>query len=100
MHGWPDHGTPKHARKLLDFWKMVKARQPPRRHVPETQETLSAPILVHCSAGVGRTGAYVLMETLINCVEAQMPVNCIEVVRLLREQRMAMVCMIRSSSHK
>jgi protein tyrosine phosphatase len=55
------------------------------------QETLSAPVLVHCSAGVGRSGAYILMETLIGLMEAETPIRVIDIVQNLREQRMAMV---------
>lgn len=40
MHGWPDHGTPKHTRRLLEFWRDVRQRLPPRRLVTETQVSL------------------------------------------------------------
>ncbi len=48
LHGWPDHGTPKDARKLIDFWKRIQSidNDVGRMH--------NSPLLVHCSAGIGR----------------------------------------------
>ncbi|XP_026734013.1 uncharacterized protein LOC113498263 [Trichoplusia ni] len=49
---WPDHGTPRHPLAVLPF---VKAAG---KH-PST-------VLVHCSAGVGRTGTYIVLDAQLN----------------------------------
>jgi hypothetical protein len=51
MHGWPDHGTPKHTRRLLEFWRDVRQRLPPRRLVTETQVSRQTKVLRACFCG-------------------------------------------------
>lgn len=43
---WPDHGVPPLVRPLLDMVRLVR----------DTQASETLPVLVHCSAGCGRTG--------------------------------------------
>lgn len=43
---WPDHGVPDHPAPFLQFLRRVRNMNPPE----------AGPIVVHCSAGVGRTG--------------------------------------------
>lgn len=50
--GWPDHGVPETACDVIEFLRAVKR---------ET-ETNTAPILVHCSAGIGRTGTFMAID--------------------------------------
>eukprot|EP00045_Choanoeca_perplexa_P009802 m.95838 g.95838 ORF g.95838 m.95838 type:complete len:641 (+) comp15032_c0_seq1:203-2125(+) len=51
---WPDHGVPNTSLEILSFRDEVY-----RRHNPKT------PLLIHCSAGVGRTGTYIAIDTLV-----------------------------------
>ena len=52
---WPDHGVPLTTAELLGFRNAVKrATQDP-----------AAPIIIHCSAGVGRTGTYIAIDNLV-----------------------------------
>jgi len=50
--GWPDHGVPETARDVIEFLRAVK----------EETGTSKAPILVHCSAGIGRTGTFMAID--------------------------------------
>jgi len=49
------------------------------------------PILVHCSAGIGRTGVLILMETALCLIESNQPVFPLDIVRQMREQRLGMI---------
>ncbi|XP_037876726.1 uncharacterized protein LOC101747207 isoform X2 [Bombyx mori] len=49
---WPDHGTPRHPLAVLPFVRAASAH-------PST-------VLVHCSAGVGRTGTYIVLDAQLN----------------------------------
>ncbi|KAF6209440.1 hypothetical protein GE061_015187, partial [Apolygus lucorum] len=49
------------------------------------------PTVVHCSAGIGRTGVLILMETALCLIEANQPVYPIEIVTNMRDQRAMMV---------
>ncbi|KAK6751655.1 hypothetical protein RB195_003210 [Necator americanus] len=50
--GWPDHGVPDTVFPLLTFMN----------YVAEIHST--GPIVVHCSAGVGRSGSYILVDSM------------------------------------
>ena len=57
FNGWPDYGVPKDLHNLVGFIENV-------RSVMLTKDT-NCPIVVHCSAGVGRSGTYIALDTLI-----------------------------------
>lgn len=48
---------------------------------------VAAPAIVHCSAGVGRTGALILMDHALALLRHAQPVYPLDIVRCLREQR-------------
>uniref|UniRef100_G1R407 protein-tyrosine-phosphatase n=1 Tax=Nomascus leucogenys TaxID=61853 RepID=G1R407_NOMLE len=52
---WPDHGVPCYATGLLGFVRQVKFLNPPE----------AGPIVVHCSAGAGRTGCFIAIDTIM-----------------------------------
>ncbi|KAH8854614.1 Tyrosine-protein phosphatase non-receptor type 11 [Schistosoma japonicum] len=83
---WPDHGTPSDPSCVLDFMHDISARHD---SIPG-----SGPIVVHCSAGIGRTGAFIVIDMLINYIKT-MGLNCdIDISRTIqavREQRSGMV---------
>nr|CDS20654.1 receptor type tyrosine protein phosphatase [Echinococcus granulosus] len=74
---WPDHGVPNHPAPLLMFLRRVNAE-----FVPD-----AGPIIVHCSAGVGRTGAYIVLDILLQQMHHENAVNVLAVVTQLRSQR-------------
>ncbi|KAM5127151.1 tyrosine-protein phosphatase non-receptor type 21-like, partial [Mantella aurantiaca] len=65
---WPDHGHPEDLKGFLSYLEEI---QSVRRHTNSTNDpnTPNPPVLVHCSAGVGRTGAVILSEVMIACLE-------------------------------
>ncbi|XP_046553370.1 receptor-type tyrosine-protein phosphatase T-like isoform X2 [Haliotis rubra] len=73
---WPDHGVPDTS-ALLEFMWRVKATT---RH--QTQ-----PIIVHCSAGIGRTGTYIAIESLVGQAAAEGFVDVVSFVSNMRGQR-------------
>ncbi|XP_069075697.1 tyrosine-protein phosphatase non-receptor type 3 isoform X2 [Pleurodeles waltl] len=77
---WPDHGVPDDSSDFLDFVNCVREKR-----------VESEPILVHCSAGIGRTGVLVTMETAMCLIESNQPVYPLDIVRQMRDQRAMMV---------
>ncbi|XP_013013571.2 receptor-type tyrosine-protein phosphatase V-like [Cavia porcellus] len=80
---WPDHGIPEAPGSLLAFVELV------HEHARATQGT--RPILVHCSAGVGRTGTFVALSRLLQQLEAEQAVDVFNVVYTLRLHRPLMI---------
>ena len=78
--GWPDHGVPKFATSLISFIRRLR----------EHHNTHSA-MLVHCSAGVGRTGAFILLDSMLERMMSEKTVNVYEFLTHMREQRVHMV---------
>ncbi|RMC15785.1 hypothetical protein DUI87_07989 [Hirundo rustica rustica] len=77
---WPDHGVPDDS---MDFLEFVTCMRPKR--------VKNEPVLVHCSAGIGRTGVLVTMETAMCLIERNQPVYPLDIVRRMRDQRAMMV---------
>eukprot|EP00794_Sanderia_malayensis_P007980 gene7980-8837_t len=81
---WPDHGVPAFPTSLLSFRRRFRQLFP-------YDAQRAKPVIVHCSAGVGRTGAFIAVDTLINLIERQRLVDVFSYVNLLRLQRRDMV---------
>jgi len=79
---WPDHGVPNDYQSFVDFILEIRELRKAHRQTP---------ILVHCSAGIGRTGVVILMETSLCLIEHHQQVNPLEIVRQMREQRLGMI---------
>uniref|UniRef100_A0A8C0KIB2 protein-tyrosine-phosphatase n=1 Tax=Canis lupus dingo TaxID=286419 RepID=A0A8C0KIB2_CANLU len=78
---WPDHGVPCYATGLLGFVRQVKFLNPPE----------AGPIVVHCSAGAGRTGCFIAIDTMLDMAENEGVVDIFNCVRELRAQRVNLV---------
>ncbi|CAL1575975.1 unnamed protein product [Knipowitschia caucasica] len=86
---WPDHGCPEDFKGFLTYLEEI---QSVRRHTNSISDPKSSsPVLVHCSAGVGRTGVVILSEVMIACLEHNQAVQVHAVLQELRKQRMLMV---------
>ncbi|XP_078247663.1 receptor-type tyrosine-protein phosphatase mu isoform X7 [Pogona vitticeps] len=79
--GWPDHGVPYHATGLLGFVRQVKSKSPPN----------AGPLVVHCSAGAGRTGCFIVIDIMLDMAEREGVVDIYNCVRELRSRRVNMV---------
>ncbi|XP_008395633.1 receptor-type tyrosine-protein phosphatase kappa isoform X7 [Poecilia reticulata] len=79
--GWPDHGVPYHATGLLSFIRRVKMSNPPS----------AGPIVVHCSAGAGRTGCFIVIDIMLDMAEREGVVDIYNCVKALRSRRINMV---------
>ncbi|XP_028601411.2 phosphatidylinositol phosphatase PTPRQ isoform X2 [Podarcis muralis] len=78
---WPEHGVPETTASLVHFVKLIRAS---RAHD-------STPIVVHCSAGVGRTGVYIALDHLTQHINDHDFVDIYGLVAELRSERMCMV---------
>ncbi|XP_053456964.1 tyrosine-protein phosphatase non-receptor type 21 isoform X2 [Nycticebus coucang] len=87
---WPEHGCPEDIKGFLSYLEEI---QSVRRHTNSTSEPKSPnpPLLVHCSAGVGRTGVVILSEIMIACLEHNEVSDIPRVLDMLRQQRMMLV---------
>jgi len=85
---WPDHNVPPSTAAYLDLSRQVDESNPGR-----------LPIIVHCSAGIGRSGTFCTVHSIVEKLKRDLdadpprePVfNIVNTVLHLREQRPGMV---------
>ncbi|XP_039985705.1 protein tyrosine phosphatase receptor type Fa isoform X4 [Xiphias gladius] len=78
---WPDHGVPEYPTPTLAFLRRIKACNPPD----------AGPMVVHCSAGVGRTGCFIVIEAMLERMKHEKSVDIYGHVTCMRAQRNYMV---------
>uniref|UniRef100_A0A8C8JNI8 protein-tyrosine-phosphatase n=1 Tax=Oncorhynchus tshawytscha TaxID=74940 RepID=A0A8C8JNI8_ONCTS len=83
---WPDHGVPNEPGGVLSFLEQVN----------RTQSTIrdTGPIVVHCSAGIGRTGTIIVIDILIDIINRQgldCDIDIPKTIQRVRQQRSGMV---------
>ncbi|XP_033617933.1 tyrosine-protein phosphatase non-receptor type 14 [Fukomys damarensis] len=88
---WPDHGCPEDVQGFLSYLEEIQSVRRHTNSMLEGAKNRAPPIVVHCSAGVGRTGVVILSELMICCLEHNEKVEVPVMLRLLREQRMFMI---------
>ncbi|XP_057689785.1 tyrosine-protein phosphatase non-receptor type 6 [Corythoichthys intestinalis] len=83
---WPDHGVPQEPGGVLSFLTQVNSKQ---EEYPD-----AGPMIIHCSAGIGRTGTIVVIDMIIETIDT-IGLNCdIDIskyIQMVREQRSGMV---------
>ncbi|XP_070141552.1 tyrosine-protein phosphatase 99A-like [Drosophila kikkawai] len=74
---WPDYGTPDHPLPVLNFIKKSSAANPAE----------AGPIVVYCSAGVGRTVTYIVLDAILKQIQQKYIVNVFSFMRHIRSRR-------------
>ncbi|KAF7412244.1 hypothetical protein HZH66_001140 [Vespula vulgaris] len=87
---WPDYGVPQSARALLQFLSLVRQQQ--NKLLTSRGDTWAGhprgpPIVVHCSAGIGRTGTFCTLDICISRLEDTGTVDIRGTVEKIRAQR-------------
>jgi len=88
---WPDHDVPKEPKGLLDMIVQVNKLE-------DSQEK-RVPTVVHCSAGIGRTGTYVIINSILESISEAMknentkpsPINLMKALHSYRKMRSGLV---------
>ncbi|VDK75685.1 unnamed protein product [Litomosoides sigmodontis] len=80
---WPDFGVPECAAGLVHFVRLFRSRLPP--------SPSNKPSIVHCSAGVGRSGTFIALDRLMQCVVKNLPLDVFGIVYEMRLDRCHMV---------
>ncbi|KAM9385240.1 receptor-type tyrosine-protein phosphatase F-like [Pholidichthys leucotaenia] len=81
FQAWPDHGVPEYPTSTLAFIRRVKACNP----------VDAGPMVVHCSAGVGRTGCFIIIDAMLERMKQEKSVDVYGHVTCIRAQRNYMV---------
>eukprot|EP00731_Ephydatia_muelleri_P019017 Em0011g1057a len=79
---WPDDEVPQFATSFLNFVRRVQKVHDKSKGVP---------LLVHCSTGVGRTGTFIALDTLLDTMRSETSISVFEVVKDMRRRRVLMV---------
>ncbi|KAF5890933.1 receptor-type tyrosine-protein phosphatase epsilon-like, partial [Clarias magur] len=82
FHGWPEIGIPSDGKGMIDLIAAVQKQQ---------QQSGNHPIVVHCSAGAGRTGTFIALSNILERVKAEGLLDVFQTVKSLRTQRPHMV---------
>lgn len=92
FHAWPDHGVPADPGCVLNFLNKISDQQESNKN--------AGPVIVHCSAGIGRTGTFIVIDLLItfitkwimtHAVGPECEIDIHRTVLMVREKRSGMV---------
>ncbi|XP_012142815.2 uncharacterized protein LOC100876654 isoform X1 [Megachile rotundata] len=77
---WPDHGVPLSTHSVATYMKKLLATP-----------SGSGPIVVHCSAGAGRTGTIILCDVCLRKIAVEGAIDVFAEIKSIRSQRANMV---------
>ena len=83
---WPDHGVPNSSNVIRDLIERME-----NERITNSLSVDEDHIVVHCSAGIGRTGTFIAIYSALKFLKAGKPIKVKDIVENLREQRMLMV---------
>jgi len=92
---WPDFGVPTSTKPIRDLLILVSKFMERAFDI----YSLNGPIVVHCSAGVGRTGVFIACHICLDKMRFNLPIYIQETVRRIRTQRQGMVRTEEQYSH-
>ena len=78
---WPDHGVPADKLCMIAFIKHIRQCHPPE----------GPPLVVHCSAGVGRTGTFIVLDAMLQRMEHEDTLDIMSYLLKIRMQRVKLV---------
>ncbi|XP_012156236.1 tyrosine-protein phosphatase corkscrew isoform X4 [Ceratitis capitata] len=87
---WPDHGVPMDPGCVLNFLQDVNSRQSQLTQAGEKP----GPICVHCSAGIGRTGTFIVIDMILDQIDRYglgTEIDIQRTIQMLRSQRSGLV---------
>jgi cadherin 5 type 2 (VE-cadherin) len=79
---WPDFGVPEPPKTLVKFVRAFRERCSPDNNKP---------IIVHCSAGVGRSGTFIALDRILQRIHKYDSVDIFGIVYEMRKERVWMV---------
>ncbi|TRY80125.1 hypothetical protein TCAL_09892 [Tigriopus californicus] len=88
FQAWPDHGVPNDPGCVLSFLHDVNAKQ------NSLEKGSDGPIIVHCSAGIGRTGTFIVIDMIIDQTKwfgLDCEIDIQRTIQMVRSQRSGMV---------
>jgi len=99
---WPDYGVPNDIGLVLRFLDFLDKRYTAQMaeieifnaKIDSEDEKLSSTFLIHCTAGIGRTGTIIALDTILGEIKQRgldFEVDIFELVRNMRQQRMTML---------
>ncbi|XP_043288553.1 tyrosine-protein phosphatase corkscrew-like isoform X2 [Venturia canescens] len=100
FQAWPDHGVPSDPGCVLNFLHDVNARQESIAAAASPggstnqSPTAVGPILVHCSAGIGRTGTFIVIDMILDQIKRHgldCEIDIQRTIQRVRSQRSGMV---------
>uniref|UniRef100_A0A3Q4BLB3 protein-tyrosine-phosphatase n=1 Tax=Mola mola TaxID=94237 RepID=A0A3Q4BLB3_MOLML len=83
---WPDHGVPQEPGGVLSFLTQVNTKQ--------AEHPDAGPMIIHCSAGIGRTGTIVVIDMILETIDTlglDCDIDISKYIQMVREQRSGMV---------
>lgn len=79
---WPDHGVPADKTCLIQFIQRVRK---------DFQYYDTPPLVVHCSAGVGRSGTFIVLDSMMERMKVEESLDIYAFIIEMRRKRALMV---------